>query len=282
VIADSSVISLHSERIARPDGRPFDVLELARQRVQCIVGLYPSEELAPQPLDVSLALHLDTSPAADDTGLRHSIDYARLEGEVRFLLESCRFRTIEAAAHALARYALAPATPDLPHARVEAVDVTLTKPHALRGEGAGVPSLRLRRFAADQKWVTEEKPWGLVDVVFEHSGCGIYRLRLAAGGTIPTHVHRRMEEAELALGSGLTLQGRSIRAGTAFRWPHGLAHRWHNPTASERTILCVDRPRFMPDDEVEVGVALADLPEVRGRSYYPLEGSADPLAPESE
>ena len=157
-----------------------------------------------------------------------------------------------------------------------------TKPHALRGEGAGVPSLTLRRYGDDQAWAVEEKPWGRVDVLFEHAGCGIYRLRIAPGGCIPTHVHRVMHEAELALSSGLHLQHRPVRAGTAFRWPHGLAHRWDNPTASERTILCVDRPRFMPGDEVEVVVPAGGLPEVRGRSYYPIEGTADPLAVEPE
>lgn len=266
------------ERVPHPQtGRPLDLIELEGQRVECIVGLYPSEEDAPQPLDVSVVLHLDTAPAATDTGLRHSVDYARLSGEIRFLLESCRFRTLETAAHALARYVLAPPTQDLPHARIEAVDVRLSKPLAL---GAALPSVSIRRYAVDQTWVVENKQWGLVDIVFEHPGsatdpgCGVYRLRVGPGKAIPTHVHRVMHEAELALGAGLLLQRKPVRAGTALRWPHDLPHRWDNPTTIERTILCVDRPRFIPADEIEVGdVPLSD---VQGRTYYPAEATEEP------
>jgi dihydroneopterin aldolase len=74
------------------------------------------------------------------------------------------------------------------------------------------------------------------------------------------------------LGPGLLLQGRPVAPGLAFRWPRGLPHRYDNPSASEQTVLCVDRPHFLPDDEVEVPVPEGGLPPARGVSYYPAEG----------
>src|SRR5690606_27485278 len=110
-----------------------------------IIGVYPSEARTPQRLEITLSMHLDTSTAALQPGLRHSVDYARLAGEVRFIVGHGRFRTIETAAHAIARWVLAPPTPDAPHAEIVAVDVRLAKPGALGGTLAGVPTLHIRR-----------------------------------------------------------------------------------------------------------------------------------------
>lgn len=271
-----SLSRFDAEQIVSPStGRPLDVLTIDNVRVRCIVGLYASEAFEPQPLEVSLTLHLDTSGAADDRSLAATVDYARLEGEVRFLLESCRFRMLETAAQALARYVLAPPTGDRPHQMVEAVDVVLRKPEALGGAGAGVPVLRIRRFAVDQRYTIEQRPFGEVDVIHESASCGIYRLRIAPGRAIPTHVHRRLEEAELVLGSKLLVQRRPVRAGTAFRWPHDLPHRYDNPAEVEQTVLCVDRPAFVPEDEIEVPDPPEGLSDVQGRSYYPREANQE-------
>jgi dihydroneopterin aldolase len=240
-----------------------DTLRIDGLRVDCIVGVYPHERDRPQPLVVDLALSLDTRPAVRGGGLKKSIDYARLSAEIRFLLEGCRFLLLETAAEAIARYVLAPATPDRPHAYVDACSVRLTKPEALGGARA---SLEVHRRASDMRYTHEEKPFGTVDILAETSECGIYRLRIAPGRTIPTHVHRTMEETELVLGSGLLLQGAPVAPGTAFAWPREFPHRYDNKTAIEQSILCIDRPRFIPDDEIEVGeVALA--PAVGERLY---------------
>lgn len=251
----------------------LDVIELGDLQVRCIVGVYPSEKSTPQPLEVSLALHLDTRAAARNESLRHTVDYARLAGELRFLLEHCRFRLLETAAHALARYVLAPPLPEAPRARVLAVDVTLRKPRALGGEG--VPRLTVHRRAVDEEYEVETQDFGEVDVVHEHPGCGIYRLRVAPGRSIPTHLHRRMEESELVLGSGLLLQRQPVRAGSAFVWPHGLPHRYDNPTSQWQTILCVDRPSFDPADEVEVDEPKSGLQTLEGSDYYPRESTVE-------
>lgn len=244
--------------------RVLDIIRLENLLVDCIVGVYPSERLRPQPLRLDLALHLDTRAAATGAGLGSTIDYARLAGELRFLLESCQFLLLETAADALCRYLLAPPTDDGPRAQVEEVLLRLTKPAALGG--IAVPSLEVRRTRAEVSYTVEKKPFGQVDVVFAAKGCGIYRLRVAPGRTIPTHLHRVMEEAELVIGAGLLVQGRPVLPGTAHRWPRGFAHRYDNPTDIEQTILCVDRPAFLPDDEIEVE---ADLTPLASTAYYP-------------
>ncbi|HSP79029.1 MAG TPA: dihydroneopterin aldolase, partial [Myxococcaceae bacterium] len=198
-------------------GRPLDVIELRHIQVRCIVGVYPAERGTPQPLDVDVALYLDTRKAAAAGSLRDTVDYARLAGELRFLLESADFRLLETAAEALCRYVLAPPTEDTTRAQVQAVTLRLSKPEALGT--AGQASLQVHRAADEYRFEREDKPFGRVDIVFHDEHVGIYRLRIAPGRSILTHEHRQMEEAELVLGVGLLLQGLPVRAGMGFRWP---------------------------------------------------------------
>jgi FolB domain-containing protein len=252
-------------------GRPLDVIELHQLPVQCIVGVYPAERGTPQPLNLDVALYLDTRKAATAGSLRDTVDYARLSGELRFLLETADFRMLETAAEALCRYILAPPTEDSARAPVRAVTLRLFKPEALGR--AGLASLQVHRTADEYHYTVEEKPFGQVDIVFQDEHVGIYRLRIAPGRTIPVHEHRVMEEAELVLGHGLLLQGRPVPAGTGFRWSRRFPHRYDNPRELEQTVLCVDRPAFIPDDEVEVPEPAGGLVPVEGRAYYPAAAS---------
>ena len=254
--------------VVRDDaGRPLDVVALTGLTVDCIVGVYRAERLTPQPLQVDVELYLDTRPATAGAGLAGTVDYGRLAGELRFLLNACRFQLLEHAAEALLRYVLAPPTPDAPRARVEAATVRLTKPGAL--SGAGMPSLQLHRRSSECAYLVEEKGFGQVDIVHEGPAHGIYRLRVKPGGCIPTHVHRVMEEHELVLGSGLLLQGKPVQRGTAFHWPKDFPHRYDNPTNVAQTVLCVDSPAFIPSDEVEVDVPTSELKPHAGSGWYP-------------
>lgn len=248
------------------EARRLDRLSLSGLSVDCIVGVYAHERDTPQPLGVDLALYLDTRPAAREAKLRETVDYARLWGEVRFLLQASRFLLLETAAEAVARYILAPPTADVPHGRIQELTVRLSKPRALAG--AGMPTLEIHRIAGEYSYEIEDKPFGHVDVIFVTKACGIYRLRLAPGASIPTHAHRRMDESELILGSGLLLQGRPVVAGTARHWPHGFAHRYDNPTATEQSILCVDRPGFLPEDEIPVDKQASELGEIESVSFF--------------
>lgn len=247
-------------------GRPLDAIELRGLRVQCVVGVYKNERQRLQPLELEASLYLDTR-SVPTAGLGATVDYARLAGELRFLLESASFRLLESAADALCRYILAPPTGDTHRAQVHAVTLRLTKPEAL--EGGTVASLQVHRRADEYEYAREDKPFGRVDIVYEDQTAGIYRLRIKPGGTIVTHEHRVMEESELVLGPGLLLQGEPVAAGTGIRWPQRFPHRYDNPQEVEQTILCVDRPAFIPADEVEVDTPADGLPKVTGTPYYP-------------
>lgn len=219
-------------------------------RVDCIVGVYPHERHTPQPLQLDVEMELDTAAAGETQRLRRTIDYAATASQLAFLLQSCRFDLLETAAHALTRFLLAPPALGEERARVQAVTLRLTKPNALGGNG--LPSLEVHRDANDVQLTHEDKPFGRVDIVAETRDVGIYRLNVAPGATIPLHVHRVMQESEMVLGEGLLLSGSPVPAGTVHRWPHDAAHRYDNPTTRWQSILCVDAPPFLPDDEIEV------------------------------
>lgn len=228
----------------------LDVIAIQRLTVDCIVGVYPHEREVPQPLELDVRMFLDTERAGTSQRLRRTIDYAAVATQLAFLLQHCRFHLLETAAHALSRFLLAPPALGEERARVQEVTLRLTKPLALAGRG--VPSLEIHRDAAGVRLGAETKPWGTVDVIHEIRDHGIYRLNVAPGQSIPLHVHAVMNEAELTLGDGLMLNGQPVAASVVHRWPHDLAHVWHNPTTSWQSILCVDAPAFVPGDEIEV------------------------------
>lgn len=227
-----------------------DVIAIEGMRVDCVVGVYPTERNRVQPLEVSVRMELDTRRAGALERLSETIDYAATANQIAFLLRSCSFHMLETAARALTRLLLAPPAPGEPRARLQALTLRLTKPYALAGHG--VPSLEVHRTAADVVLEKEHKPFGTVDVIEETRDVGIYRLNVAPGRGIPLHVHRQMQESEMILSEGLLCQGKPIPAGTMFRWPKETPHRYDNPTASWQSILCVNSPPFMPEDEIEV------------------------------
>ena len=234
-----------------------DLIRITGLEVECIVGVYPHERDVPQRLRVDLELEAPTEVAALHERLRDTVDYASIAGQAAFLLESCRFRLLETAAHALALLLLAPPAAGERRAPIERARITLTKPRALGGRA--VPSITITRDAQWAKVLHETKGFGTVDVLHETREAGIYRLNIAPGRGIPLHVHRVMRESEMIVGDGLLCQGRPVAPGTVFRWPHDAPHRYDNPTERWQTVLCVDAPRFDPADEIEVDAPLAEV-----------------------
>ena len=228
--------------------RTPDVIEIRGLKVECIVGVYPQERDSPQPLEIDVRLELE--PVLEVHRLRQTVDYAAIASQIAFVLQHCRFFLLETAATALARLLLAPPALGEERARIQAATVRLVKPLALGG--VGIPSLEIHREAADVTLGREDKPFGTVDIVHETREVGIYRLNVAPGRSIPLHVHRVMEEAEMVLGDNLLLNGDPVAAGTVHRWPHDLAHRYDNPSERWASILCIDSPPFVPGDEIEV------------------------------
>lgn len=239
----------------------MDCIELNGLEVDCVVGTYPRERHVPQRLRLDVAMYLSTEAAARREALSLSLDYSAIAAQLAFLLRSCEFRMLETAAHALARYLLSPPGLGERRAQLERLRLRLTKPFALGT--TTMPSLEIER---DRQWVEltqEQKPFGVVEIIHETKDAGIYRLNVAPGKGIPLHVHRQMRESEMVLTEGLFLQRKPVPAGAVHRWPHGAAHCYDNPTSRYQSILCVDAPRFIESDEVEVsGEPAAVTPEV--------------------
>lgn len=141
------------------------------------------------------------------------------------------------------------------------------------GVGRAMVSLRADEAQA-HAWLVrpsfgvENNHFGRVDILYEDETLGLYILAVAPGRCIPPHFHRVMAESELVLDPGLLQQGRSVPPGAAFHWPKGFVHEYRNPTQHERRILCLDRPRFMPEDEVEATGAVELLPLAPAANYF--------------
>lgn len=243
-----------------------DQLALRGMRFDCIIGVLDHERLAPQPVELDVVLHFDVRRAAREGRMAHTIDYGRLYGELRFILVAARFLLLESAAEAVAAWLVAPPSLDVPRPQVEEVEVRLAKPRAL--DGRAVPEITIRRRRSEARPVVEVKSFGYVDVIFESPECGVYRERISPRSLLPTHVHHHLDEMELTLGDGLLLQGAPVAAGSAHAWPRLHPHRWENPTDVEQSFLCVDRPKFIHDDEIEVDVPLADLVRTTPETFF--------------
>jgi FolB domain-containing protein len=162
-----------------------DILEIVGLRVPCIIGIHPEERHTPQDLILGVRLHLDVDDAATTTRLEATVDYARLAGELTFILQSGRFLLIESAAVAVARAVL--------HGQplVAAVDVVLEKPAALGGHG--VPRLQVSRRRAPLPPPSSPLVAPGVEGVLLHGAGGdddrsLHRLAVAGAGalTLPT------------------------------------------------------------------------------------------------
>jgi len=234
--------------------KQLDRVHLTGIEVQCIVGIHAFERTAAQPLVCDLEVGFERRPGRFGTRLEDSIDYARLEGTVRFVLEHGHFWLLEDAVEALCATVLAPRA-----ARPVQCSVRLTKPLALGGRC--IPGVSIERWAEDFAPELEHNHFGTVDVLHEGPACGVYVLHIPPGGGIPAHVHARLFEAELVLDEGLLLNRRPVAAGVAHVWPANVVHAYKNPGAAEATILCINRPRFDPKDELLVVPEPADLPD---------------------
>ena len=103
-------------------------------------GVLEREQREPQPFEVDIELAMDLQPAALEDDLARTIDYAAVFDHVRQIVESTRYRLIEALAEAIAHELLF----DFP---ADAVTVRVRKPRvAIEGrlDYAGVEITRQR------------------------------------------------------------------------------------------------------------------------------------------
>jgi FolB domain-containing protein len=117
---------------------PRDRIRIQGLRVACIIGTRPEERKRAQEIGIGLCLHLELGEPGRSDRLEDTVDYSRLAAEITAMAESSSFQLLERLAEEVASLALA-------HPKVEAVEVTVSKPRALpRGRAAVVEIFRDR------------------------------------------------------------------------------------------------------------------------------------------
>lgn len=110
--------------------------------VACIVGILPRERVEPQRIRVRVAMALDLGPVGDTGDLAAGVDYAVVDGLVRFLAIEGRFRLIESLGIAALRAILATPVQGEGRAAVRQASIRITKPTVLRAAEASVAMTR--------------------------------------------------------------------------------------------------------------------------------------------
>ena len=117
---------------------PRDRIRIQGLRVACIIGTRPEERKRAQEIGIDLCLHLELETPGRSDRLEDTVDYSRLASEITAMAESSSFQLLERLAEEVASLALV-------YPKVEAVEVTVSKPRALpRGRGAVVEIFRDR------------------------------------------------------------------------------------------------------------------------------------------
>ena len=77
-----------------------------------------------------------------------------------------------------------------------------------------------------------------------------------------------MSEAELILDPGLGVRMKFCAPGLGHFWPRELVHTYKNTTDTEASILCVDKPKFIREDEVESELPLGERTLAQPTRYF--------------
>jgi len=115
----------------------MDQIQIRQLKLNAVIGVYPREREAPQPVIMDIILHTDLQEAGRSDQLSKTIDYAALVAGVRKAVAKSRFQLLEALAEHIAGLCLR-------EPRIAAVDVTVAKPGALPGAEVSVTIHRAR------------------------------------------------------------------------------------------------------------------------------------------
>ena len=204
-----------------------------------------SERVRAQIIQVELSLYFDPRPAANTGRLDLAVDYVRILGDVRFLLEHGEFILIESAAEAICRYLLLPSLPDAPRAELQAVRLKLTKPHCL--DGFAIPSLEIYREKKELQLSPIVKNNHKVIPIHGTRDCGIHLIQLYPGKSLS--VAGTQKESEMILGTELKLQHETVLPGHVFRWSGNHLRQYQNLSSLPQSILHISHPATLPWQE---------------------------------
>jgi FolB domain-containing protein len=228
--------------------RARDRILIQDLEVRCIVGVYPDERRYEQGIRLDLDLGLDLSVAGRSGRIADTCDYDRLSHEIIALLQFRRYRLLEMAAEEIAAMLLGI------HGGLREVGLTIVKPQALPGR-ARAAAVRIERDRHDFPRERRAAPFGSEEVLLETAEAGLYLLRVAPGGVIAPHLHRRTAELEWRVAGELLRDGAPLTGVGPVAWPIGQVHSYRNPSAAEALLFRCDRPPLRPEDQVDAEVS---------------------------
>lgn len=103
----------------------MDTIHIRDLRLRTTIGVAEWERKARQDLIINVAMHCDQRKAGQSDELADTVDYKAIRDDLVAFVEASEFQLLEALAQAIADHVLA--APG-----VEAVDITIDKPGALR------------------------------------------------------------------------------------------------------------------------------------------------------
>lgn len=215
-----------------------DTICIKDLKVDCVVGVHPDERYTPQPLLTDIEMTLDTEKAAITERLRATVDYTAVAAQVRFLLQSGRFRLLETAAHVLCQFLLMPPALGENRIQIEHIQIRLTKPSALPQRA--FPVLTIQRHADGAIVRSRKTPFGRVDDICQTREARIYRLSLAPGVSIDRSHKRGRCRSEMVLTDGLICQAKRIPKGTIHKWSTDQPLTYQNPSNRYQSVLCIE------------------------------------------
>lgn len=236
------------------DGSCLDEIRLQEMRVRCTIGIYPDEAARTQSLHLNLSLFLNTRQAAMDGRLQSTVDYAALARELSFILNHGRFRLLESAAEALATYILSPSSPDQNRAAIQAVELEILKPEALRG--TAIPSLRIFRQTLSEGQAAP--------LIFSAPEAALLRFTIPAQSAIHLGFPGWQLRAVLPAEAGLSCDGLDLASGEEICQDKLEESFFANRTDSLRSVLA------LASREAKVRTALSgaqSVPTVRQAFY---------------
>ncbi len=198
-----------------------DHLEVGPLEVTCLMGFAKQERVQPQKILVHFKLYMDPKPSALSGELNDSVDYVRVLGETKFILESGEFILIETAAEAIASHLLM-------HPLITRAAVKITKPEVVIHSAS--PSLFIDRskesFAGIQD--TKQYSWGRVETLFASADRSLHRLVIKPGKTVVLKDLSQRQCRDLVLSSG-----------EAFTWAPKVKRSYKNTFENELDILTI-------------------------------------------
>ena len=221
--------------------------------VECLIGCLTHERQIKQKLRLDIVISLDNIERCETEEIKNTWDYSHLSSRLQFIFSSAQFVLLENAAHFAARYLLLPHTTECVKPLVTKACVEVTKFGVLPDEA--LAKVRVCLDKSQVKFEQEIKSWGKVDIVAENSKIGLYRLSINPGQTLPVHFHKSTRESELILSDNVSLirdsqKSQKVQKGDVFHWKKEEVHGYFNPTNHVVSVLCLDAPKFNPEDEI--------------------------------